>query len=659
MNADPALRFLVELVEREGGAAEDRGESVLLLVDANLRDHLGIPEELTVTDDPEVAAEEGGLLAVPGQPVVSDAAEMVLRRGDAGWCRLDRPAAPPPTRDRLQEAAREQFDVDHGRIDVDGQPTSCWIPVLHAAALLEVSVSVEERYEERAEVFVDARDGTTLPPRVTAALAGLTYQPGRGSGYVRAQPDLRRAVDAAHASLDARAAERQAALVRDARSALERERERVDAYYQATLASIDARREGAAIDRARLYDAQGEATRAEWARRREETEGKFAGSREVLPFRLHLVDVPALHVPATIRRGARTFGLRLDWLLPFSCFLGCRCPHCGADEPLVAGRDRLGCRACLPRMVASPPAPPATTRQAGTADAASPERNGRPGIPTRRADQPHADSDQPHADSDQSHADADRPHAVADRSSGRTQRDKRIDKVWRDVARDFWRAVGSLERYGSVTPRSPLDALYRCYGPAGPLHAVGLAPDAFLRGMHAVLLGGDEDGTDVLSTAGTVHTSDGFARFALRWRLVGRDPSVIEVLPLRPPAGGRSLPTVHRNRNLLGGVPGQETLRPRGLGPVETLVWQHAIGDGLPLVVRSLALYWRAQGQRRLAPVRPGALAAAVVATARRHSELRGGADWAARRHGVPVAEVRDACDVLASVLGAAAEHLW
>ncbi len=652
MNTDPALRFLVELVEREGGAAEDRGESVLLLVDDGLRDHLGLPEELTVTDDPEVAAEEGSLLAVPGQPVVSDAAEMVLRRGDAGWCRLDRPAAPPPTRDRLQEAAREQFDVDHGRIDVEGQPTSCWVPVLHAVALLEVSVSVEERYEERAEVFVDARDGTTLPPRVTAALAGLVCQPGRGSGYVRAQPDLRRAVESAHASLDARAAERQAALVRDARSALERERERVDAYYEATLASIGARREGAAIDRARLYDAQEEATRAEWARRREETEGKFAGSREVLPFRLHLVDVPALHVPATIRRGARTFGLRLDWLLPFSCFLGCRCPHCGADEPLVAGRDRLGCRACLSRIVALPPARPATARQAGTADAASPERNRGPGIPKGRADRPHADADRPHADADRSHADA-------DRSPGRTQRDKRIEKVWRDVARGFWGAVGSLERYGSVTPRSPLDALYRCYGPAGPLLAVGLAPDAFLRGMHAFLLGGGEDGTDVLSTAGTVHTSDGLARFVLRWRLVGRDPSVIEVLPPGPPAGGRSLPTVHRSRNLLGGVPGPETPRPRDLGPVETLVWQDAIGDGLPLVVRSLALYWRVQGQRRLGPVRPNALAAAVVATARRHSELRGGADWAARRHGVPAAEVRDACDVLASVLGAAAEHLW
>jgi hypothetical protein len=253
----------------------------------------------------------------------------------------------------------------------------------------------------------------------------------------------------------------------------------------------------------------------------------------------------------------------------------------------------------------------------------------------------------------------DQPQGDADRSPGRTQRDKRIDKVWRGVSRGFWEAVGTLERYGSVAPRSPLDALYRCYGPAGPLIAVGLSPDAILGGMHAFLVEGDDDGGDVLSTVGTVRTSEGLARFALRWRLVGRDPSAVEVLPIRPPAGGRSLPTPRRGRDLLGGVPGPGAPRPRDLGPVEALVWQHAIGDGLPLVVRSLALYWRVQGQRRLAPVRPGALAAAVVATARRHSELRGGADWAARRHGVPVAEVREACDVLAGVLGATADHLW
>ncbi|MGH9304231.1 MAG: hypothetical protein ACRDZ5_07450, partial [Acidimicrobiales bacterium] len=355
------------------------------------------------------------------------------------------------------------------------------------------------------------------------------------------------------------------------------------------------------------------------------------GSREVLPFRLHLVEIPALDVGASVRRGDRAFGLRLDWLLPFSCFLGCRCPHCGAEDPLVAGRDRLGCRACLPRALTSVPARPPAAQSETDAPAPPDER---PPKSAPGAGVPPGD----------------------DRSPGGALRDKRAGKVWYGVAKGFWQAVGRSERYGSVAPRSPLDALYRCYGPRGPLHAVGLPSSALLRAMSADLL--DHD-ADVLWTGGVLRTSDGVVRFTLRWRLSGREPSVVEVLPLRPKAGERSLPTARRGHDLSGAVPGPEAPRPGGLGPVEALVWQHAIADGLPLVVRSLTLYWRVQGQRRLGTVRAGALAAAVVALARRHSELRGDADWVARRHGVPVAEVRDAYNILDSMPGVVAQNLW
>ena len=72
---------------------------------------------------------------------------------------------------------------------------------------------------------------------------------------------------------------------------------------------------------------------------------------------------------------------------------------------------------------------------------------------------------------------------------------------------------------------------------------MGLTSAAIPRGMHAALVEGDGDDTDVLSTVGTVTTTERLAHFALRWRLVGRDPSVEEVLPFRPSCGGRPLPT--------------------------------------------------------------------------------------------------------------------
>ena len=667
MSGEPALRFLVDLVEAEGGVTEDRGDSVLLVVGPPLRERLGLPEELTATDDPEVAGDEGALLAVPGQGLIVDAAEMVLRHGDAGWMHLDWPSSPPPTARRLEEAARHEVPVDHGRIDVEGQPTACWLPVLRVTALIEHRVSVEQRYEDRAEVLVDARTGSLLPDDVALALAGLAGVPGRGAGYVHAEPALAGAVRAAHAALDARAAERQAALVREAQKALREERERVDAYYRATLSSIETRRAGAAPGRARLYDAQEEATRAEWSRRREETEAKFAGSRAVIPFRLHLIEVPALDVAVTVRRGPRAFGFRLQWLVPFACFLPPRCPHCDAEQPLVAGRDRLGCRACLAKVAggdgaaagSTPPRPPqprgAPVEPAGEerADAMAGDEAGaeRPAA----AREPGGGRQPARPPTPQEPAAPGRPGR--DRAAGTAAREKRVEKVWHGVARGFWQAVARGERYGSVAHRSPVETLYRCYGPAGPLCVVGLPPDALLVGLRA--FGPVDTAHDVLSTPGVLTTNEGTVRFTLRWRLAGRDPSVVEVLPLLPPGGGRSLRTSRRAQNPLGGLPGVGAARPKGLGAVETLLWQHAMAEGLPLVVRCLTVYWRVQGQRRLDALRPGALAAAVETVARRHSDLGGGPERAARRYGVPVAEVRDACQALDTVLGAAAEHLW
>ncbi len=644
---EPALRFFVDLVEAEGGAVQDMGERVLLLLEDGLRRRLGLPEELMVSDDPEVVAEVGGLLAVPGQPVVVDAAELVLRRGDAGWRHVEWPPPPLPTRERLQEALREQLVVEHGRLDVEGQPAPCYLPFLHVAALLGHRVFLEERSEERAAVLVDACTASVLAPPMADALTRLASREGPGTGHLHAEPDLLRALGAAHAALDARAAARQAVLVREARAAFEKERERVDSYYEAALASIDARRAGATSERARLYDAQGEATRAEWARRREETEEKFAGTREVLPFRAHVLEVPGLRVPVTVRRGPRAYRMGLDWVLALGRVLPCRCPHCGAEQPLVAGRDRLGCDACLPRLVREGDGA-GTTPATKTATHVAPDQ-----APDEAAGEAQARAEP----GDPNGAGETERTPEPRRREADPRRAKQVEKVWRDVALGFWRSVAMHERFRSVAPRSPLDALYRCYGPRGPLRAVGVPPDALLSGMHS--FAPEEPFDDVVATNGALRTSEGYVHYTLRWRLMGKEPSVVEVLPLRPPRGGRSLRVGRRTPANADTAVSRVAPRPKGLGAVEALLWTHGIGDGLPLVMRCLALYWRVQGQRRLGGFDPGALAAAVELTARRHSLLRSDATSVARRHGVPPATVRDACDTLDSLLGAAATQMW
>ena len=78
---------------------------------------------------------------------------------------------------------------------------------------------------------------------------------------------------------------------------------------------------------------------------------------ELRPFRAHVLFTPALRLPVGVRRGSRIIPLSLTWLLGAASFADLRCPHCGVSELLVAGRQRLGCRSCLPLPASPPPAP--------------------------------------------------------------------------------------------------------------------------------------------------------------------------------------------------------------------------------------------------------------------------------------------------------------
>lgn len=48
----------------------------------------------------------------------------------------------------------------------------------------------------------------------------------------------------------------------------------------------------------------------------------------------------------SLGRGSRAFGYKLTWIPVADAFAAARCPACGAAEPLVATRERLGCLQC-------------------------------------------------------------------------------------------------------------------------------------------------------------------------------------------------------------------------------------------------------------------------------------------------------------------------
>jgi hypothetical protein len=296
--AEHGLRFWLRYAESRGALVEDRGDGALVVLPDELQRALGLPEAVEVTSDPEAGRDEDRVVSLlPGHPVLERAAAAVLDQGDAGCAHVPWPEHPPPAPATLLERARESFTVDHGRIDPAGPPAAVYTPVLRVGALVTYT-ALDQRFREHEEVWVDGRTGLPLPDGDRDRLAAEQHRPGLPGDHRALVPDLALALGEAGRLLEARAAGRGQALAR------------------------------------------------EWLR---DVHQPLETARELRPFRLHLLLVPALALPVQVRRGEREYPFAVIWMQPTAGFAGARCPSCRGDEPLVAGRDRLGCRACLTR----------------------------------------------------------------------------------------------------------------------------------------------------------------------------------------------------------------------------------------------------------------------------------------------------------------------
>ncbi len=616
---DPAVQFWLRYVEAEGGLHEDAGDQVLAMLPEELRTALDLPEEVAVTADPEVAREDGALLLLPGHPVLDQAAASVLEQGDGGSAWLPWPEAVLPAPAALLERARERFDVDHGRIDAGGHPARVYLPVLRVGALVSYTAGLGGRFQEREEVWVDARSGLALGGSLVRTVAQAPLLEVPDASHRVLVPDLVKALAGAHASIEDRALARREALATQAQAALREELARTDAYYEAALASIAKRRAQATPDRRRLLDAQAEATGVERARRRAEIEEKFRPSHEVRPYRLHLLLVPALELPVQVRRGAAAYPFALTWVLPRAGFADVCCPHCGAADRLVAGRDRLGCRACLGRPAAAAPPPPAPVSAPVSAPdpgaapppspapeppAPRPPAGAAPSKPPRR---PAPAAARPTRKPGRSPAAARAPAAGLDR--------ERFRRAAGKLPAAFWETVAGGERWPrkQVAPGSPLSVLYRLYGAEGPACAVGIPPGQSRRLASITMMTASPYPGLPNATTGVVQLDDGSTYpYTLRWSLEAGKPVVAEVLPF-PETAGPVLPsrrTLHPAvaERLYDEVPGS----PAALDPVAAALWDGGLRHlGLPLVVRCLAAWWRLREQ----PSHPPAVLAAALAT--------------------------------------------
>ena len=642
-----ALSFLLDVAEAEGGLCDRGPDTSLMVLPRPLRERFDLDEEVAATSDPETAREDGALLVVHGHPVIDRAASLVLDRGDVGLAHLPWPGSAPPGASDIVLRAREAIQVDHGRIDPAGTPpVEVYVPVLRVGVLVSYATSLEDRFQECEEVWVDAADGRPLSPALRAWLQARTPDPGAGR-RPQLPADVPRAIGAAHAQIEARATTRQAELARQTRSVGEDEAARARAYYRGILESLERRRAGATAEQAAVLDAQAEVTLAERDRRLAEIAERNEARHELRPFRLHLIGLPALTVLATVRRGERSYPLALTWLLGGPGLRAPACPQCGALAPLVAGRERLGCSACQPRKavtVGEPPEqapkPPAIRQPADGAAGAgtrAPDHSA-PGKPAALA-RPHPGQPArgaPPAPPAAGRASPARPPVPARASPGRrmprsqpvsTAPPDSDDSVERVVAQignalaiDLFEAAVTGKECSTrrVRKNSPMAALLRLYGSPGPLRAIGVAPDAFAIDMEVL---GTWLRGDSAATSGAIETTQGRRPFSLTWRL-GRQPGMIgEVLPYESPLGHLREPG-----QLRPGVASVVTQPPAPsvvLDPVAAQVWRLAVpSTGLHLAVRALALWWQVRPSLRRASVGEGAVAQAVVNVTREASGL-------------------------------------
>lgn len=221
------------------------------------------------------------------------------------------------------------------------------VPVLRVGGLVTYTVGLDERFQERAEAWIEVPSRVSLPAEISTVLA---QYPRDRDGSARSMPEsLVAAVAAAHERITETATARQQVLTTQADTTRVDEVTRTQAYYDEVLAGLARRQRTATPDKRGMLDAKLSATRAERARRLAEIEEKSRPAHTIRLFRLHMLWVPALRLPCVVQRGHRDFPLTLRWLRPARAFSPVNCPGCAARETLVAAKDRLGCRRCLPR----------------------------------------------------------------------------------------------------------------------------------------------------------------------------------------------------------------------------------------------------------------------------------------------------------------------
>jgi hypothetical protein len=197
------------------------------------------------------------------------------------------------------------------------------------------------------------------------------------------------------------------------------------------------------------------------------------------------------------------------------------------------------------------------------------------------------------------------------RPPGSTQGD--TERTGNKLAYAFWRCVAGGDRWPrhKAARDSPLRAVYRLYGNAGPQCAIGVPRGHSVDEMTASTHRTEPSAAQL--TMGRVSARGESYQYAMLWSMQMGKPVVSEVMPaphplVLPPERG---PEAELSCRLGEGAP-DPTVE---LDPVAIVLWSTELREsGLPFAVRCLAIWWRIQD--RADPSWPHAAVAAAIAIA-------------------------------------------
>ncbi|MEO3857813.1 hypothetical protein [Acrocarpospora sp. B8E8] len=622
---DSGLRFWLRYIAAEGGLTEAIPDGHLVLLTEKLAGEFDLPAELTVTSDPEAAHEDHLTFVATGHQAPTHAADLVLSAGDAGVMALTPPASRPPAAHLLLEKARDQFPVDHGRIDAVSDPAPAFRPLLRVGVLINYELSADDHFAERAEHWIDVPSRLPAPAEWAAKLVRLTPEEPRVAPLSDAE--VEEALDEAHRNLESIALARRANLAGQMGPALAAEQKRAETYYADQITSIEKRLRNAAQDRTEVLRARLAATGEERERRLSEIAEKYQARHEIRPFRLNLVHVPALRLAVDVLRGSRRYPLTLDYLTPLGVFAPLRCPSCGSRAPLVASKVKLGCESCLSKpaqpVPATAPAPapsPAPVKPVTTkATAAKPQRS---------------------------------PTVVPPKVKKQI-----VSRSGEQLAETFWMSTrgGGADTADLCLPCSPAATMVRLYGPAGPPLLLGIPSQHRVEQIKAAKAASQPDRPEAVT--GHVQASAYLYRYQLTWVHHEGKPLVEEILP--NPFEGRFNPhwTLLQQLSRRLDVP----VPPRRLDPVERAVWASTLpARGLFVTLRVLTAWRRLDDQAAiLHSHQPKAVAAALDRMIGYRAGSGGKYYDVANLHDVAESAMRAADKPLAARLKLSATRLW